>query len=338
MKRVYEFDFIRALATLLIILTHFNALFIYNVYRPNMAVGCINAFGTYIGNIGASLFLIISSGALMYKYKDKKLSLKEFYINRFKKIFPLFWLSYFIILSISLLLYGSVYINRIGVPKYNFVYSILGIDSYLSCFGIKTFYIVGEWFLGFILIFYIVFPLLLFLVKRFPKSTFVVSTVIYIASLFIFKDYQYSAIILPIRLLELVFGMYFILYKNRINLKVVLPFVIFLIVQHVFQFSINQNILTSVVGISLFVILYYIGGYIKKCSILTRLTTMITTISYPSFIIHHWLIILMVSKIDLYSINKFTTYIIFICCLLTIIICSYLLLGIYNYTRKILSK
>lgn len=37
-ERIFYLDFIRALSTLLIILTHYNALFIYNVNRPSVAV------------------------------------------------------------------------------------------------------------------------------------------------------------------------------------------------------------------------------------------------------------------------------------------------------------
>lgn len=40
-----------------------------------------------------------------------------------------------------------------GIPKYRIIYSILGLDMYAQAFGQVNFAIVGEWFLGMIILF-----------------------------------------------------------------------------------------------------------------------------------------------------------------------------------------
>ena len=86
-KRLFYLDFIRALATIIIVICHYDALFIYNVNRPDLTIGTAYPFNIYIGSLGVSLFLIISGASLMYTYGDKDLNPKEFYKKRFKRIF-----------------------------------------------------------------------------------------------------------------------------------------------------------------------------------------------------------------------------------------------------------
>ena len=83
-KRVFYLDFIRSLATLLIVLTHYNAIFIYDIYRPDASAGPIWISNVYIGNIGVSLFLIISGLVLYQRYgNEEHVTWGECYRKRF---------------------------------------------------------------------------------------------------------------------------------------------------------------------------------------------------------------------------------------------------------------
>ena len=150
-------DFVRAMATLLIVLTHYNAIFLYtNPQMPEKAVISLEVFKLYIGNLGVSLFLIISGAALFYVYENK-MNIKTFYKKRFLNIYPMFWIGY-----VGYFLW-RFYCNRginPDIPRWKIIYSILGMDAYLTAFGDVNFYIVGEWFLGFIILFYLVYPFL----------------------------------------------------------------------------------------------------------------------------------------------------------------------------------
>ena len=58
--RIFYLDLVRALAALLIVLTHFN-----NPYLADGGYVLTNfPFGIYVGGLGVSLFLIISGAAL----------------------------------------------------------------------------------------------------------------------------------------------------------------------------------------------------------------------------------------------------------------------------------
>lgn len=77
-ERVFYLDFIRAISTIIIVLTHYNALFLYNVSNDNAIIGSTFIFKIYIGSFGVSLFLILSGASLMTSMKDD-FSIKEFY-------------------------------------------------------------------------------------------------------------------------------------------------------------------------------------------------------------------------------------------------------------------
>ena len=63
-ERLFYLDFVRAFATIVILLTHYNAIYLY-AGMPEKAVISTTVCNIYIGDFGVSLFLIISGAALM---------------------------------------------------------------------------------------------------------------------------------------------------------------------------------------------------------------------------------------------------------------------------------
>ena len=181
-ERLFYLDFIRAIATISIIMTHFNARYIYAgaqyIYK---AIISTTFFNIYIGDWGVSLFFIISGAALMYVYQEK-LEYKRFYKKRFESLYPMFWMAYIIAFI------GLFYLNKgmfLQAPKKNFILTIIGFDGYLAA-NVPTFYILGEWFLGCIILFYVLFPLLRTGVNKYPKATVVVTAMIYLVFIFFY--------------------------------------------------------------------------------------------------------------------------------------------------------
>lgn len=80
-QRLFYLDFVRAFATIIILLTHYNAIYLW-ADIPEKAVITTRVCNLYIGDLGVSLFLIISGAALMYVYEEQ-LDLKTFYKNDF---------------------------------------------------------------------------------------------------------------------------------------------------------------------------------------------------------------------------------------------------------------
>lgn len=93
-QRLYYLDFVRALSTLIIVLTHYNALYIYNAQNPRAFVICAYPFNIYIGSLGVSLFLIISGASLYLTYGNAdKFDFKKFYTRRFLGIYAMLYVS-----------------------------------------------------------------------------------------------------------------------------------------------------------------------------------------------------------------------------------------------------
>ena len=331
-ERIFYLDFIRALATLLIILTLYNALFIYNVNRPSAAVITLKVGNIYIGALGVSLFLIISGAAMMYVYGNQdKINWKKFYSKRFITIFPMFWLAYLVVGFFTF--FEQKGINA-AIPRKNFIFTVLGFDTYLANFGVKTFSLVGEWFLGLIILIYLLFPLFIKLIERYPIIFAAGTLVVYVFSLFIFKEKSWSGVFFTVRIPEFIFGMYFIECVKKVNVYTALLCLIIILFNHIVKPEIiNPNVQVIYVGICAFIVLTYIADIIKL-SFINKVCATICKYSYPCFIIHHWIIYRIALTFDLNAITRFNSYLLFLGCCAVIAVASYLL---YHTNNKVLN-
>ena len=210
--RLFYLDLVRALAAILIVITHFN-----NPYMLGHPVFMYEPFGIYVGSLGVSLFLIISGAALMYTYGESdKLDCRHFYYKRFIGIYPMFWIA-FILANAFLFLRNGGHVLA-SAPKWSLIFSVLGIDGMVANTSFPTFYTLGEWFLGFILIYYALFPLLRCGVKKHPIITVIIALALYAATLILQPTIfgLPSDLLMTTRLPELLFGMYFIQYIQKV--------------------------------------------------------------------------------------------------------------------------
>ena len=302
--RIFYLDLIRALAALLIVLTHFN------FHLKEHGGGYVlthEPFGIYSGSLGVSLFLIISGAALTFTYR-RPIDLKRFYWKRFLSIYPMFWTAW-VLGTLSLFLVTNGRPPNAG-PLRSFIFTLLGIDGLAQGFYFRTMYLLGEWFLGFILLYYVVFPPLLWAIDRFPVITGVVLLVVYVATIVImsryFPDYP-SAAVLTTRLPELAFGSYVVLYIRRIHWATVLPAAAVLAASAMFPGRIPEDVGTTIVGISVFLILVMAGRYVAIQPV-RALVSLIATYSYPIFLVHHVVIEQVLEKIDVAGFSHLQYY------------------------------
>ena len=302
--RIFYLDLIRALATLLIVLTHFN---FHLRDHGGGYVLTFEPFGIYVGALGVSLFLIISGAALTLTYR-RPINLKRFYWKRFLNIYPMFWTAW----VLGTLYYFIIYNGRPpnAAPARSFIFTLLGIDGLAVNFHFRTMYLLGEWFLGFILLYYVVFPLLLWAIDRFPVITGVVLLAAYAATVVImprhFPDYR-SAMILTTRLPELAFGSYFVRYVRRVHGATVIPAAAVLAVCAMLPEEIPEDVGTTIVGISAFLILVVVGRYVAIQPV-RALVSLIARYSYPIFLVHHVVILLVLQKVDVYGFYPLQRY------------------------------
>lgn len=290
--RIFYLDLVRALAALLIVLTHFN--------NPYLAQGGYiltnNPFGIYVGGLGVSLFLIISGAALTVTYR-RPINLKRFYWKRCLNIYPMFWTAWVLATLYFFVVTGGRPPN--SAPTRSLIFTVLGMDGLVANFHVRTAYLLGEWFLGFILLYYLVFPLLLWAIDRFPVLSAVAIVAIYAATLYLLHSHPEipSAVLLPTRLPELTFGIYFVLYVRRVHWISVVPAAAVLLVSSLLPTEIPEDLATTFVGITAFLILVVAGRYVAIQPV-RAVVGLIAKYSYPIFLVHHVVIMVLFQKID----------------------------------------
>ena len=105
--------------------------------------------------IGLAWFFLLSGAALCLQWQGR-FRWRPYLVGRAAAMYPAFWLGFGV-----LFLYGDVlHGNNAEIPRWRVVFSVLGLDGYLAPVT-PTFYKIGEWFLGVILLLYLLFPLLL---------------------------------------------------------------------------------------------------------------------------------------------------------------------------------
>ena len=138
------------------------------IVRPNMNLGMI----------ACALFIFISGATLALSKREE--GVFTFYKKRLVRVLIPFYIAYIICFIIRVFNNGTVHIFG-GVPKWKFIFTIIGLDEYLNACGIPTHTLgVGEWFLGCIILCYIFYPLIKYLHKKYPIATFALMTLYFV--------------------------------------------------------------------------------------------------------------------------------------------------------------
>ena len=248
-ERICSLDLIRVSALVLIIIYHFQTI--------AEAIEVPGMIKEHIGPIGVGLYLAISGVLLAYHYYDN-IDLKKYLKKRILAVMLPFWIAYLIVLGYNFLT-GT---KNPDIPLYRMIYTIMGVDGFLS-YKVQTFYLIGEWFLGCILLFYLAFPIIRILAKKIPiLFACGVIMVFFIVSM----NYVYAMpmlwnpwILLP----NFVFGVYFAAFIKKVSIDMFIAAIIsygFTITQGFGQAMVNVTIEI----ISLFIIIYFLGQKIKN--------------------------------------------------------------------------
>lgn len=336
-KRIVSMDVIRIFACLCVTMVHFNAsvsgyngTFVYpNSLIPNFYVDN----RVYLGSMGVSLFFMLSGASLMLTYK--KGNLLSFYKKRALSIYPMFWLAFALATMIDFMrLKGMA-----GGKPWLFLFSLAGLDGNLAVLGLIPFefYKVGEWFLGCLIAIYLLYPLLHAMVDKHPFGTLALAAAVY--AMYIRMAPRYG---LPItealfflRIPEIILGMLFIKYdlENKPVLMTGISASVFLLAW------ICKNKTNSITFCIAFCMLMF--------SVLVLLSRLIRSektkdclsfgakLTYPVFLIHHWLIERMILGFNLADMPKRNVLMLFIIYVVVTVILSY---GLMTVSNRIISK
>ena len=114
--------------------------------------------------------------------------------------------------------------------------------------------------------------------------------------------------VLTTRLPELAFGSYFVLYVRRVHGATVIPAAVVLAVSAMLPEEFPEDVATTLVGISAFLILVVVGRYVAIQPV-RALVSLIARYSYPIFLVHHVVIWHLSQRIDVYGLFPIQRYI-----------------------------
>lgn len=328
-ERIVCFDLIRLFSCLCVTIVHFNAsISAYNgtfVY-PNSLIPNFYLDGhVYLGGIGVSLFFMLSGATQMLTYKEG--DLPGFYRKRFMSLFPMFWVAYAVATITDFLVYKGM---TVGTPLLA-LYSAAGVDGYMSSLGFIGFgyYKLGEWFLGCILLLYVAFPLLHLGVKKAPVVTVGVAMALYLFFEIhpVIGHYRISGSEFFLRIPEMLFGMFFVKYRlweNRKAIWLVVFSAYTLVCAWFFRDHLSALTVTIALCLMLFSLFVLLARSVRGEWLKSRLGVL-SVMTYPIFLTHHWLIDRMVRGFDLANLPRTYVYMMFFAYLLLTLVASWLL-------------
>ena len=145
-----------------------------------------------IATLGVAIFFILSGAGLTLSHHNKEFKPAAFYLKRFQTILVPFYITNVIYYVVRLLFYDENWFR--AILNWRAVYTVFGIDEYLHLNDVPVISTgIGEWFLGVLVIIYLLYPLFRFLMNRFPYLFFAAATSIYLV-------YIYSVTTNPCRL------------------------------------------------------------------------------------------------------------------------------------------
>lgn len=253
--------------------------------RPNMNFAMV----------ACGLFILISGATISINKRNE--GIIEFYKKRLLRVLIPFYIAYIIYFIIKVFTNHTIFIFG-GVPKWRFIFTIFGMDEYLSANGIRTFSLgVGEWFLGCIILCYLVYPLLYKVHKKNRLVTFILMTIYYVLINLNYDKFNFK-IVSYMNFLCQIYNFYLgiaiadtgMLKKiKKWSLAVTIPIILFFYFCSV-NIPMPDNFKTTIVIVSLLITFYQFEDLLSNSVILKKVIMIFNEISLEIFLVHHFII------------------------------------------------
>jgi len=215
-------DFLRTISVISVILSHT----LYALADKGEVLG-FWAYGTEtVGRLGVSFFIVLS-GYLAFQKIDKS-GTREFYFSKATGILPVYWITYIFMALLTYTLSVKGYqaftqfetlVTTDNIDWLGVVFTIFGLDGFIigAKWNVWIYVVVGEWYIGFIIIMFAFTPLLYKMMKIFDLTSLVLAAFICYISFILFTDYGAKWVALNkhdpywnpnFRVFEFMFGMY----------------------------------------------------------------------------------------------------------------------------------
>lgn len=300
-KRVYYFDLLKIISIMTIFIYHImmDMFVIHPMHNFSFLEILLIRPNVHMIMVVCAIFIFISGATI--KLNERNESMFSFYKRRLTKLLIPFYITYIIYFVIKAITLKNIHLFG-GIEKWRFIWTIFGVDEYLNAAGIKTFSLgIGEWFLGCILICYILYPLLSYFDKKNKMATFIVLTIYDILinvfyTKFNFKMPQHFNVLCQIYNFYLgIFIISFIKDKknlkvNKIFLNVICIFVILFLYFCKIVIKMPDNIKVSIMSVAICEIFSNFENVIEKNKIIINILDKFSVISFEFFLAHHFVI------------------------------------------------
>lgn len=176
-ERVLILDFVRVAAIFMVLFSHLSITIgppWSETVQPYFGVK--GFYWATWGELGVTLFLVISGFSLEYAYGRRPLGLNDFYKRRLIRIYPIYYLSLLVGLGMALaisawatLRHGHEFVFLPGFTLWDFFLALTGFNAFAGKWGGPLVW--SSWFIGLIVSLYLFFPFVSAVVRRFPWAS-----------------------------------------------------------------------------------------------------------------------------------------------------------------------
>lgn len=289
-KRIAAFDVLRVVAMVWVVTYHFGCEY------KDFPVQVFNFFyltkNFDFGNVAVTLFLSLSGLLLYSKYGQRDdLTPWNFFVPRTKKIYPPFWvMNLYVVFSLAKHWWSDGNPFFLGNPL-KLLLTVFGIDGLAQVYGLQTYFFGGEWFIGAILLLYLLFPYLAKAYRKQPVVLMCVLAVGYVLQFLLPIDIGYYLNVLPFTLVvKFVMGFAMAGCFEKMTGKGLLGVcaalaVLLLAVE--FPEIMKVDFLGSLFAWIIFPLLLLVGRLVEKSPVTMGVVSGLSAISYHVFLVQH---------------------------------------------------
>lgn len=286
-ERIDSFDFMRSITAWIIVIYHFAGICVNTPQHENFPFLYTHANGVWGENTSVNIFFMLSGASLYYNHADLDFkSLKRYYFDRFKGLFPMFYMLWFLLYYQKATSVGSLFYN--GSPK-SMLLTLCGMDGYLSYRYPQNYYFIGEWFLGALVLLYLIYPLMTWCIKHCQILTTVVLgagtvSLLWIQPRFLIQRERN----LIVCLFAFWLGMLFVKHREKFSALWITALFGGIALLFIFvKVPLDPFICAQLIAIGLFLLFYQAGCRVMKSTYAKRFFGYTASISYAIFLVQH---------------------------------------------------
>ena len=266
--------------------------------------GC-DSSASILGHLGVSIFFVLSGASLWLSNKGR-MSVWIFFKKRFLAIYPLFWLCY-------------VFVGLFVVKNYTFelkppmLLTVFAMDGFLA-YEIPNYYLIGEWYLGCQILLYFTFP---FLRKLWIKDHFFafLTAGLVMTSTFVFYNLNIMMERFPLsHVFEFTFGFYLtgLLPQDRSWIFALSQAVVSLFVSYLLMYRVPAPLIFKLASTGIVFTVFLLNiSRLMDFSRFRVLISFLSTYSYGAFLLHHVIIVRVLSMVGGKDLTTTDSYLLF---------------------------